>query len=221
MPSIAPKDSMSHLFWSYSAMGCRCLQITILTHWGQATHICAGKLATIGSDNGLSPGRRQAIIWTSAGILLIRPIGTNFNEILTEILLFSFKKMRLKVSSAKRWPFCLGINVLNQSGNHANKYPACNYWNHFRSSCHGLSRREMSRITGVKTPIPCSRYQQSYPGITKASVEECYMKRYRFLSTSRFHVELIDRTQAGPMLAPWTLLSGYTFTINGTTSHQH
>ena len=34
-----------------------------------------------GSDNGLSPGRRQAIIWTNAGILLIGPLGTNINEI--------------------------------------------------------------------------------------------------------------------------------------------
>ena len=32
-------------------------------------HICVKKLALIGSDNGLSPGRRQAIIWTNAGIL--------------------------------------------------------------------------------------------------------------------------------------------------------
>ena len=29
--------------------------------------------ATIGSDNGLSPVRRQTIIWNNAGILLIRP----------------------------------------------------------------------------------------------------------------------------------------------------
>ena len=34
-----------------------------LTHWGRVTHICVGKLSIIGSDNGLSPGRRQAIIW--------------------------------------------------------------------------------------------------------------------------------------------------------------
>ena len=40
------------------------------------------KLIIIGSDNGLSPGRRQAIIWTNAGILLIGPLGTNFIEIL-------------------------------------------------------------------------------------------------------------------------------------------
>ena len=83
-----------------------------LTHWGRMTHICVSKLAIIGSDNGLSPDRRQAIIWTNAGLLLIWPLGTNFSEILTGILTFSFKKMRLKVSSADRWPFCIGFNVL-------------------------------------------------------------------------------------------------------------
>ena len=76
------------------------------------THICVSKLTIIGSDNGLSPVRRQAIIWTYAGILLIRPLGTNFNEMWIELLIFSFMKMRLKVSSAKWRPFCLGLNVL-------------------------------------------------------------------------------------------------------------
>ena len=84
----------------------------LLTHWGRVTHICVSKLTVIGSDNGLSPDRRQAIIWTSAGILLIGPLGTNLSEILIEILTFSFKKMRLRVSSAKRRPFCLGLNGL-------------------------------------------------------------------------------------------------------------
>ena len=83
-----------------------------LTHWGRVTHICIGKLTIIGSDNGLSPGRRQAIIWTSNGILLIGPLGTNFSEILSEINAFSFKKMLLKMSSRKWRPFCLGLNVL-------------------------------------------------------------------------------------------------------------
>ena len=84
----------------------------VLTHWGRETHICVSILTIIGSDNGLSPGRRQAIIWTSAGILLIGPLGTYFNEILIEIHTFSFKKMHLKISSAKWRPFCLGLNVL-------------------------------------------------------------------------------------------------------------
>ena len=79
--------------------------LNVLTHWGRVTHMCVSDLTIIGSDNGLSPGRRQAIIRTNAGILLIRPLGTNFSEILIEILIFSFKKMRLKVSSAKMRPF--------------------------------------------------------------------------------------------------------------------
>ena len=83
-----------------------------LTHWGRVTHICVSELTIIGSDNGLSPGRRQAIIWTNDGILLIRPLGTNFSEILIGIQTFSFKKMHLKMSSAKWRPFCLGLNVL-------------------------------------------------------------------------------------------------------------
>ena len=84
----------------------------LLTHWGQVTHICVSRITIIGSDNGLPPDQRQAIIWTNAGILLIGPLGTNFSEISIEILIFSFKKMRLKVSSGKRRPFCLGLNVL-------------------------------------------------------------------------------------------------------------
>ena len=60
-----------------------------LTHWGQVMHICVGKLTSIASDNGLSPGRRQAIIWNIAGIMLIGPLGTNCSEILIEIQTFS------------------------------------------------------------------------------------------------------------------------------------
>ena len=48
-----------------------------LTHWGWVTHIYVSKLTTIGSDNGLSPGQRQAIIWIEAEILLICPPGNN------------------------------------------------------------------------------------------------------------------------------------------------
>ena len=83
-----------------------------LTHWGRVTHICVNKLSIVGSDNGLSPDRRQAIIWTSAGILLIGPLGTNFSEILIKIHIFSLKKMHLKMSSAKWRLFGLGLNEL-------------------------------------------------------------------------------------------------------------
>ena len=86
---------------------------TCLTHWGRVMHICVSEPTSIWSNNGLSPGQRQAIFWTNAGILSIGPLGTNFNEIVIEIQTFSLKKMRLKMSSAKRQPLCLGLNVLN------------------------------------------------------------------------------------------------------------
>ena len=85
----------------------------ILIHWGRVTHICVSKLIGISSDNGLSPGRRQAIIWTNAGLLSIGPLGTNVSEILIKIQSFSFTKMHLKTSSAKRRPFCSGGDELN------------------------------------------------------------------------------------------------------------
>ena len=83
-----------------------------LTHWGRVTHICDSKLSIIGSDNGLSPDRRQSIIWTNAGILLIRTLRTKFDEILIKIHTFSFKNIHLKMSSGKWRSFCHGLNVL-------------------------------------------------------------------------------------------------------------
>ena len=54
------------------------------------THICVSKLIIIGSDNALSPGRRQAIIQTDAGILLIEHLATVFGETLIESHTFSY-----------------------------------------------------------------------------------------------------------------------------------
>ena len=93
-----------------------------LTHWGRVTHICVSKLSITGSDNGLSPGRRQAIIWTNAGILLIEPLGTKFSEILIEIRTFSFNKMHLKMASGNWRPFCLGLNVLKHQNSNSIMY---------------------------------------------------------------------------------------------------
>ena len=105
-----------------------------LTHWGRVTHICVSKLTIIGSDNGLSPGRRQAIIWTNAGILLIRTLGTNFSEILGEIHSFSFSKVHLKMSSAKWRPFGLGLNELIGRSNHGSTIVPCAALNFLETS---------------------------------------------------------------------------------------
>ena len=99
---------MNNTGWDYRE------QHGILTHWGRVTHIYVSKTLIIGSDNGLSPGRRQAIIWINAGILLIGLLGTNFTQILIEVYTFSFKKMHLQMSSGIWRPFCLGLNELMQ-----------------------------------------------------------------------------------------------------------
>ena len=66
------------------------------------------------SDNGLSPDRHQAIIWTTVDLLSIGLLGTNFNEIWIKIGTFLFKKMRLKMLPLKWQAFCLGLNVLTK-----------------------------------------------------------------------------------------------------------
>ena len=83
-----------------------------LAQWCRVMHICVSKIISIGSDNGMSPGRRQAIIWTNDWILSIGPLGTNFSEIWIEVHTFSFKKMLLKMSSGKCRQWCPGLSVL-------------------------------------------------------------------------------------------------------------
>ena len=80
--------------WDHTACG-------VLTDWAQVMHICISRLTIIASDNGLSPGQHQAIIWTNPGMLLNGPLGTNFSEILIKIYAFSLKKMHLKILYAK------------------------------------------------------------------------------------------------------------------------
>ena len=82
--------------------------LTTLIHWDRLARTYVSKLTIIVSDNGLSPSRRQAIIWTNAGILLIGPLGTKFSEILIEIRI----GINSKMSTGKWRPYFLGLNVL-------------------------------------------------------------------------------------------------------------
>ena len=86
-------------------------QVITLSHWGRVTHTCVSKLTNIGLDSGLSPGRRQAIIWNNAGILLIGPLGTNFSEFQSKFIHVHSRKCIWKYRlingghfvSASRW----------------------------------------------------------------------------------------------------------------------
>ena len=184
------------------------------------THIFVGKLPIIGSYNGLSPGRNQAIIRTNDEILLIGTLGTNFNEILSEIHTFSFNKMHLKMSSGRWRPFCLGLNVLKQPTSsdrvHINEVIGDMLWNSSRYSS--------------SYPLPCitkgssSHFSPSLPSFIQDTAwwiwgHKCHWDprgtRYflswgpqwnqiaRFMGP-RWGPSGADRA----MLAPWTFLSG-------------
>ena len=71
----------------------------------------------IGSDNGLSPGFCQAIIWLNAGILSIGPLVTNFSEILIETFIrkSAFYNVIYKMAailSNRRWINTHFTNIL-------------------------------------------------------------------------------------------------------------
>ena len=68
-------EILALIYWDGPLLTC------FKTHLGWVTHICVSKQNSIGSDNGLSPDRCQAIIWTNAGILLIGPLGITLIEI--------------------------------------------------------------------------------------------------------------------------------------------
>ena len=76
-------------------------------------HICISKLTILGPNNGLSPGRRHAIIWTNAGILLICTLATNFSDIFSKINTVSSRKCiskcRLEKGAILSWPQCTCI----------------------------------------------------------------------------------------------------------------
>ena len=75
-------------------------------------YMCHWNGWSLGSGNVLLPIRHQAITWTDADLLSIWTLETNFSEILIEIQMFSLKKLKLNVSSAKCQPSCLGLGEL-------------------------------------------------------------------------------------------------------------
>ena len=121
---------------------------------------CVSKLNIIGLDNGLSPGRHQAIIWTNAGILLIWPLRTNFGAMSIEIHTFSFKKMHLNMSSVKWQPF-VDMTHLTHLTLNSRQHDGCWWPSDYLAPGHlhqSLQRRPVDRGTNVSW---CIMVQQS------------------------------------------------------------
>ena len=72
---------------------------------------------SIGSGNGLSLVRRQAITWTNDGLLSIGLLETNVSEIWIGILSFSFNKFIWKCRLPEWWWFCPGGDELTKKWN--------------------------------------------------------------------------------------------------------
>ena len=109
-------------------------EIPHLTHWGRVTHICVFNLTIIGSDNGLSPSRRQAIIWTNDGILLIETLATKFSE-MTAILSrpqcvkfrWTYMKEEIVWRKHENMSPCTGSRI-NTNYERIASWGGCQYW---------------------------------------------------------------------------------------------
>ena len=84
-----------------------------LTHWGRVAHICVSKINIIGSDNGLSPGRLQAIIylnqcWNIVNWTLRNKVQWNLNQ---KSYIFikenTFQNIVWKIAAILSWPQCV------------------------------------------------------------------------------------------------------------------
>ena len=86
------------------------------------THICVTGLneasvnkTTAGSDNGVEQNKRQDIIWTNVGLLLIRPLETKFSKILFKLQQVWCKKILLKFVVWQKVDIFLSLNVLTSN----------------------------------------------------------------------------------------------------------
>ena len=78
------------------------------------THICVSSQIFIGSDNSFSPGRRQAIIWPNAELLLIRTLGTNFSEMFNRNSNIFIQENVFENVVCEMSSICLGLDVITK-----------------------------------------------------------------------------------------------------------
>ena len=144
-------------------------------------------LTIIGSGNGLSPTRRQAITWTNDDLSLIGPLGTNFGVILIKLQKI-FHGNIFEILVYKIW-----LTLSSLSAPEADMYIHIQYWNRNvftftkSSSLSSLERVKMthSSATGGKKFVkvttlpfqwsvlqPHGQYWKSF----KISVKSCKIR---------------------------------------------
>ena len=156
------------------------------------THICVGNLTIIGPDNGLTPGRRQAIIWTNDGILLIGPLGTNFSEISIKILTMifihknTFESVICEMASILSRPEC--VNCLNTNEEiyyHISQGPMCQCWKYSQ-----VKSPSWETLASRYTSWQDGRDQTKYDTILHANGQFIIQGTSRFVSKHSKHENL-------------------------------
>ena len=150
------------------------------------------KWVNVGSGNGLSPVRRQAITWTNDYLLSIRPIGKKFSDFFfIEIQTFLLTKLHLIMSSAKvaailSRPQC--VIIINVLSGHLWQWPS--QWNSY------VPKRILKLLAFVmkyeknlrtkdsipshtqQTTLVMPKWRKGLPGISELSLPFIAMKCY-------------------------------------------
>ena len=128
-PPRAPRNCWQLAYHGLITVDCHCFYYGLLLFscfpqpqnppavwWLSDAYICVSKLSIIVSDNGLSPGRCQAIIWSSAGILVNWTTGNKLQRNINQnSSIFIHDENAFEMLYGKWRPFCLGLNVLRKT----------------------------------------------------------------------------------------------------------
>ena len=118
------------------------------------THICVGRLTIIGSDNSLSPSRRQSIIWTNVGILYNGPLETDFIYFHSrKIIWYCRREIGGHFVSAS---MCYALSLLlhPKGARLVGSIQSCFWWNHYKL-CFGF-RMKVFRDFSYGVKLQCS-----------------------------------------------------------------
>ena len=127
--------------------------------------ICISKLTIIGSDNGLSPAQRQAIIWTIDGILLIWPLRTKFIEVLIKIHIFiaATKQLYEWFSPSVRLSVCPSVTPFWLCSYHRIIMKFSGVITSDKSNVHAKGQGQRWKVKGTEVTTQLNRFRTVTP----------------------------------------------------------
>ena len=122
---------------------------------------------------------------------------------------FSFKKMHWKMSFVKWRPFCLGLNVLKAAITPSYDVYQSLAGNSGYSVKSNMQNKESTVffLTLFSHSLPLVTFRK-WNSVAPYGVEDFYVSLITKFIGPSWGPSGADRSQVGPMLTPWTLLSG-------------